>query len=56
MEIVGTKNCGTCRHCPEGEVLRCGKRELGCRVSGRLYVDALYVCPLWRAKRSGIYV
>ena len=54
--VVGTKCCATCYHSIEGETYRCGKRETGCKVSGRLYVDAFHVCPLWRPKRAGLYV
>lgn len=55
-KVVGTKCCGTCLHCREGDVLRCGKRERGCKVNGHLYVDAFHTCPLWRPKKAGVYV
>ena len=56
QDIVGTKCCATCGHSIEGETFRCGKRERFCEASGRLYVDAFFVCPLWRPKRAGLYV
>lgn len=51
--IVGTKCCGTCCSAQGEENLFCIKRppELGA-----LWVDAFYVCPLWKAKQRGRYV
>ena len=56
QDIVGTQCCGTCGHNIEGDLLCCGKANQGQEVSGRLYVDYFYCCPLWRPKRAGLYV
>ena len=56
QDIVGTKCCMTCYHGIEGETYRCGKRERLCDAASRLYVDAFFLCPMWRPKKAGLYV
>ena len=51
--IVGTQCCGTCRSVQGEDNLYCTKRP---PEMGKLWVDAFYVCPLWRAKQRGRYV